>query len=132
MSGLGLLPGGNAMAEALAAPEDFFDMEILIHAGDADVQSRMTYWVQPAVLIQCLGIGRPACHSSAQNPGFCGKPCLGLQIFWPHEIHELAAALSDIAPASDIEVQDRQRAGRELLLQRVMPRPFLAPHRLAR
>jgi hypothetical protein len=73
MSGLGLLPGGNAMAEALAAPKDFFDMEILIHAGDADVQSRTTYWVQPAVLIQCLGIGRPASHSSAQIPGFCGN-----------------------------------------------------------
>ena len=45
MALLVFLPGGNATAEALAAPEDFFDMEFLIHGDDADVQSRITGWV---------------------------------------------------------------------------------------
>jgi len=52
---LGRFAGGNATAEALATPQDFFnmfDLEILIHAVDAAVKSRTTGWVQPVILIQ--------------------------------------------------------------------------------
>ena len=37
-----------------------------------------------------------------------------------------------VAPAPDIEIQDRQRAGGEFLFQRLVAGALLAPHRLAR